>query len=91
MKFYKILILINNCKIMNNSGHKHLIIHQWYKGVPIISGKWNAEYTNIYYFFFDKKTKTFLKDETIIEGPIPICNYVYEPYKTCHLNNTFDY
>ena len=35
-------------------------------------------YFNLIHFSFDSETKRIDKDETTIEGPIPVCDKIYD-------------
>ena len=72
------------------SGHTHETVHQWIKGYPVISNIDKGKYFNLMYLYFNKNGDkyTFLKDKTIIEGPIPICEKIFEKTLKCEIGNS---
>ena len=69
------------------SGHTHQIVHQWVFNYPVISSLNNGKYSNIMYLSFKKDSNgkyKYLPDKTLIEGPLPICDKVFN--KTLHCN-----
>ncbi len=69
-------------------GHTHEIYHQWLFDYPIISTVNNGKYTNIMYLSFKKNSNgkyEFNKDKTLIEGPIPICEKIFEKSHQCRV------
>ena len=69
------------------SGHTHQIVHQWVFNYPVISSINNGKYSNIMYLSFKKDSDgkyKYLPDKTLIEGPLPICDKVFN--KTLHCN-----
>lgn len=42
-------------------------------------------YFNLIHFIFDTETRSLIKKETFIEGPIAVCDYVYEEFGICDL------
>jgi 2',3'-cyclic-nucleotide 2'-phosphodiesterase (5'-nucleotidase family) len=71
------------------SGHTHETVHQWIKGYPVISNIDQGKYFNLMYLYFNKigDKYTFLKDKTIIEGPIPVCGKIFENTLKCEIGN----
>ena len=71
------------------SGHTHETVHQWIKGYPVISNIDKGKYFNLMYLYFNKNGDkyTFLKDKTIIEGPIPVCGKIFENTLKCEIGN----
>ena len=69
------------------SGHTHQIVHQWVFNYPVISSINNGKYSNIMYLSFKKDSNgkyKYLPEKTLIEGPLPICDKVFN--KTLHCN-----
>lgn len=62
-----------------------LEIHHWVGGIPIMSSPSKGKYFNIMYLPFKKQSgRYFLKNAEIkIEGPIPICEKIFEDTKIC--------
>ena len=60
-------------------------VHHWIKNIPIMSTKDNARYLNIMYLPFKKiKGKyTLIKNEIKIEGPLPLCQKIFQNLKHC--------
>ena len=71
------------------SGHTHETVHQWIKGYPVISNIDQGKYFTLMYLYFNKigDKYTFLKDKTIIEGPIPVCGKIFENTLKCEIGN----
>ena len=72
------------------SGHSHETVHQWIKGYPVISNIDQGKYFNLMYLHFKKNGDKyiFLKDKTIIEGPIPVCGKIFEKTLRCEIGNS---
>ena len=69
-------------------GHTHEIYHQWLFGYPLISTINNGKYANIMYLSFKKNSNgkyEFNNNKTLIEGPIPICEKIFEKTHHCRL------
>ena len=61
-------------------------VHQWVNGIKIISTRDRARSLNIMYLPFKKNDddKYFLiKDRIKIEGPLPLCEKVFNNLKHC--------
>lgn len=69
------------------AGHVHKDAHSFYKGIPILQNNFHAINTNVGYFSFDKKTKKYVKEKTVIEGPIPICSKIFSKSLHCNVFN----
>lgn len=69
-------------------GHRHGIMHHWINGVPVMIGDYNARHFNVLYLTYDKKNKKILNNESLIEGPIPICEHLLKGEKTCFVENS---
>ena len=66
------------------TGHSHCEVHHWIKDIPIISTVNNGAYANILYLAFDKKNKLKLvPSANRIEGPLPICEKVFNGTHRC--------
>jgi len=63
-------------------GHVHDVVHHWINDVPVIQSINGGFYFNVLYFTFDKNNKII---DTKIEGPIPICEKIFENNKKCSL------
>lgn len=68
-------------------GHQHTIVHHWKGEVPVILGGSNAKYFNVIYLKYDLKNNKLIKNETLIEGPVPVCEYLINDQKTCYLED----
>jgi 5'-nucleotidase len=66
------------------AGHTHEIVHHWIGEVPVIEGGAHSRYTNVLYLTYDWSQKALVTDETRIEGPIPICEKVFENQSDCN-------
>ena len=68
------------------SGHTHFNVHQFFNDIPVISNLNEAANFNLMYLNFkkDKNGKyKFLPKETLIEGPIPICEKIFSNTLRC--------
>ena len=66
-------------------GHKHDTTHNWINGIPFMSNDKNGKYAQIAYLPFDRKTKKLVNKKIIIEGPLPICEKIFENKKICDI------
>ena len=66
------------------SGHTHQVIHHWVAGVPVIQGGARGHYFNLIHLKYDRVKKKVLNEETIIEGPVPVCEKVFENQDDCN-------
>lgn len=69
-------------------GHSHTIVHHWINDIPVLIGDQYARHFNVIYLTFDKINKRLLPENTIIEGPIPVCENLYPDERTCYPDNT---
>jgi hypothetical protein len=60
-------------------GHRHKFSHHFIKGVPVMGVINGGGYFNVMYLKFYRK-KIY---ERTIEGPIPVCEKVFENTRTC--------
>ena len=66
------------------TGHSHEEVHHWIKDIPIISPVNNGFYANIIYLAFDKNNNfKLVPSENRIEGPLPICEKIFEKNHKC--------
>lgn len=66
------------------TGHSHNEVHHWLKDIPIISPVNNGVYANIIYLAFDKNNDLkIVPGENRIEGPLPICEKIFEQNHRC--------
>lgn len=70
------------------AGHSHKVVHEFYKGIPIIQSKVSAEYASALYFTFNKAADGWTLDasNTVIEGPIKITTEI--PFHEVQLDVT---
>jgi len=69
------------------AGHIHESAHHFFFDIPVIQNPMSNIFTNLLYLIFkkDSNNKYVLdKNETKIEGPIPLCNMVYSNNKRCN-------
>ena len=66
-------------------GHKHDVAHHWINGFPYMSNDINGKYAQIVYLPFNNKKK-LLRDNIIMEGPLPICERLFKNHKLCDLS-----
>lgn len=61
-------------------GHRHKFSHHFIKGVPVMGTNNGGYYFNVLYLhFYNKKIY-----EAEIEGPVPVCEKVFENTRTCN-------
>lgn len=65
------------------SGHTHTIIHHWVAGIPVIQGGAFGRYVNVIYLKYDWAQRRVLADEALIEGPVPVCEKVFQNQGDC--------
>ena len=91
-------------KLLNNTnsniidgiiaGDSNNDVHKWIKDIPIMSTKDKARTLNIMYLPFKrlKKNKyTLLKEKIKIEGPLPLCQKVFNNLKHCETISKEEY
>ena len=73
------------------AGQSHKQAHHWVSNVPVISSVDKGYYANVLYLHFkwNSKNKTYEVNpsNTKIEGPIPICEKVFNTTKKCEFIN----
>jgi 2',3'-cyclic-nucleotide 2'-phosphodiesterase (5'-nucleotidase family) len=71
------------------TGQSHKEVHHWISNIPIISSVDKGLYANILYlqFKWDKTKSTYKVNpkQSAIEGPIPICEKIFNKTHTCEL------
>lgn len=75
------------------SGHVHRQSHSFVKNIPVLQNNFHAINVNVGYFNFDKKTKKYIKNNTVIEGPIPVCSKIFSKSLNCDVfgnNHTYE-
>ncbi len=68
------------------AGHTHQIVHHWITGVPVIQAGASGQHYNLLYLTYDWKQKKLLTAQTRIEGPVPVCEKVFENQGDCNGN-----
>lgn len=63
-------------------GHRHETVHTFKNGVPIVGNINGGFYFNIIYLTFNKLSRKVV--DSLIEGPIPVCERVFSKIKRCH-------
>ena len=66
--------------------HVHDVVHHWIHNIPCIESS-GAGYFNILYLPFqiiDDETVNIINDEIEIEGPIPVCEKIWDDTKRCN-------
>ena len=60
-------------------------VHHWINNIPIMSTRDNARYINIMYLPFKKVKDKYhlIKKEIKIEGPLPLCQKIFQNLKNC--------
>ena len=65
--------------------HVHDVVHHWISGIPVIESS-GAGYFNIMYLPFkinNNGTVTLQNNDIEIEGPVPVCEKIWEDTKNC--------
>ena len=67
------------------SGDTKTDVHHWINDIPIMSTKDKARYINIMYLPFKKinDNYTLVKSKIKIEGPLPLCQKIFQNLKHC--------
>ena len=67
------------------AGDSKTSVHHWVNNIPIMSTKNNARFLNIMYLPFKKVKNKFVlvKSEIKIEGPLPLCQKIFQNLKHC--------
>ena len=70
------------------TGHNHQQVHHWVNDIPIIASIDQGYYANIMYIPFKwsaaKQIYEIYKSKLQIEGPLPICEKIFEKTKKCN-------
>jgi 5'-nucleotidase len=66
------------------SGHSHQVVHHWIDGIPVVQGGVSGRYINVIYLTYDFSKHRLMRDETQIEGPIPVCEKVFKNRGDCN-------
>ena len=67
------------------AGHRHDVSHHWINDIPIMGNDRNGKYAQIAYLPFNKEKK-LIKEKIVLEGPLPICEKLFENKKLCDLS-----
>ena len=69
------------------AGHNHQMVHHWVYDIPVMASTDQGFYANIMYLPFryvkNKNAYEIYKAKLQIEGPIPICDKIFEKSKKC--------
>ena len=66
------------------TGHSHREVHHFVRNIPIISPINNGLYANIIYLAFDRNNDyTLVREQSRIEGPLPICRQIFKQSLKC--------
>lgn len=68
-------------------GHVHDVVHHWFNDIPMIQSVNGGFYFNVLYYTFNKTEHIV---DTKIEGPIPVCEKIFENIKKCSLIKSND-
>ena len=66
--------------------HIHDVVHHWIHGIPCIESS-GAGFFHVLYLPFeinDNNTVTLINNDIKIEGPVPVCQKIWEDTKTCN-------
>ena len=66
------------------TGHSHTIVHHWINHIPTVQAGAYGIYYNLLFLKFDRKAKKVVPAETVIQGPVPICEKVFENQQNCN-------
>ena len=67
-------------------GHTHSVAHHWINDIPLVSNERNGQNAHIIYLPFDRETHKLNNDLIQIEGPIPICEKIFETNHRCNFD-----
>ena len=67
------------------AGHRHDVVHNWINNIPVSANGKNGKYTQIIYLPFDRNTHKLINDKILMEGPLPICEKLFEKRLLCDL------
>ena len=71
------------------TGQSHKQVHHWVSGIPIVSNIDKGLYTSVLYlaFTWSKSKQRFdvSKNKVAIEGPIPICEKIFNKTRNCEI------
>ena len=67
-------------------GHTHSVAHHWINGIPLVSNGRNGQNAHIIYLPFDREAHKLNNDLIKIEGPIPICEKIFETNNRCNID-----
>ena len=67
------------------AGHRHDIVHNWINNIPVSANGKNGKYAQIIYLPFDRNTHKLINDKIVMEGPLPICEKLFEKKLLCDL------
>ena len=89
-ELYRLLLSLNGSVVdAIITGQSHKVVHHWINDIPIISSVDKGLYVNILYlqFRWDKKKSTYNVNpkSSAIEGPIPICEKIFNKTHKCEL------
>lgn len=66
------------------AGHSHTVVHHWVGGTPVIEGGSRGEFYNLVHLTYDLKSGKVLPAESRIEGPVPVCERLFEKQGDCN-------
>ncbi|MBU6374550.1 MAG: 5'-nucleotidase C-terminal domain-containing protein [Bdellovibrionales bacterium] len=66
------------------SGHTHTVVHHFVRGIPVIQAGASGQYFNLVYLTWNWKEKRLVTSEMAIEGPVPICEKVFDGQGDCN-------
>ena len=89
-ELYQLLLSLNGSVVdAIITGQSHKVVHHWINNIPIISSVDKGLYVNILYLQlkWDKSKLTYKVNpkQSAIEGPIPICEKIFNKTHTCEL------
>lgn len=65
------------------AGHTHTFMHHWISGVPVIESEKYGKYFHLIKIKYDLAKHQVLSDKTEIQGPVAVCNMVFESQNNC--------
>ncbi|MFN7684816.1 MAG: bifunctional metallophosphatase/5'-nucleotidase [Oligoflexia bacterium] len=66
------------------AGHTHQLVHHYLDGVPVIQSGANGLYYNLLQLTWDWSQNRLVDSETVIEGPIPVCERIFSNQGDCN-------
>jgi 2',3'-cyclic-nucleotide 2'-phosphodiesterase (5'-nucleotidase family) len=60
------------------------VAHHWINGVPVVQSIDGGYYSHIIYLAFNSTTNQLIKEQILVEGPLPTCNKIFDKTMQCN-------